>query len=40
MAIVKKRQMEFFGNVMKKEGLDNLAVTGMVEEKKSRDKQI
>lgn len=33
MAIMKKRQMEFIGNVMTKEELENLAMTGVVEGK-------
>lgn len=39
MTTIKLRQMKFFGHVMRKEGLENLAVTGMVEGKRSRGKQ-
>ena len=33
---IRKRQMEFFGHVMRREGLEHLAVTGKIERKKGR----
>ena len=31
---IRKRHMEFFGHVMRREGLEHLAVTGKIDEKK------
>lgn len=39
LATIAKRQMSFFGHIMRKEGLENLAVTGRVEGKRSRGRQ-
>ena len=33
---IRKRHMEFFGHVMRREGLEHLAVTGKIEGKKGR----
>ena len=33
---IRKRQMKFFGHVMRREGLEHLAVTGKIEGKKGR----
>ncbi|GFO36016.1 hypothetical protein PoB_006252100 [Plakobranchus ocellatus] len=36
---IRKRQATFFGHVMRREGLENLVTTGMLEGKRSRGKQ-
>ena len=36
MNSIRKRQMEFFGHVMRRESLEHLAVTGKIEEKRGR----
>ena len=36
MGAVRGRQLEFFGHVMRREGLENLMVTGMVEGSRGR----
>ena len=39
MKDIVKRQMEFFGHVIRKEELDNLVVTGFIEGKRARGRQ-
>ena len=36
---IRKRQLEFLGHVMRKEGLENLSVTGKINGKRSRGRQ-
>ena len=36
---IKKRQLSFFGHMMRKEGLEHLAITGKVEGKRARGRQ-
>jgi hypothetical protein len=39
MNIIRERQLKFLGHVMRKEGLENLILTGHIEGKKSRGRQ-
>ena len=39
MKMIRKRQMEFLGHVMRKDGLENLMVTGKIEGRRSRGRQ-
>ena len=39
MNIIRKRQLEFFGHIMRKNGLENLVVTGRVEGSRARGRQ-
>ena len=39
MKRIRKRQLEFLGHIMRKEKLENLTVTGKIEEKRSRGRQ-
>ena len=39
MKYIVKRQMEFFGHVIRKEELENLVVTGFTEGKRARGRQ-
>ena len=39
MKTIRKRQIEFFGHVMRKEGLEELMLTGRVNGKRSRGRQ-
>ena len=39
LAEVKKRQMKFFGLVIRKDGIENLIVTGKIEEKRTQRRQ-
>ena len=36
---IRKTQLEFLGHVMRKEGLENLTMTGKIEGKRSRGRQ-
>ena len=36
MIEVRKRQLNFFGHIMRREGLENIIVTGMVEGRRGR----
>ena len=38
LAEVKKRQMKFFGHVFRKDGIENLVVTGKIEGKRTQGK--
>ena len=39
MKDIVKRQMEFFGHVIRKEELENLVVTGLIEGKRAKGRQ-
>ena len=39
MTTIKKSQWTFFGHIMRREGLQNLAVTGKIEGKRARGRQ-
>jgi ribosomal 50S subunit-associated protein YjgA (DUF615 family) len=39
ISTIRKRQLEFLGHVMRKEGLENLSVTGKICGKRSRGRQ-
>jgi hypothetical protein len=39
MQTIRKRQLEFFGHIMRKEGLENLVTTGKIEGRRARGRQ-
>ena len=39
MISIRKRQLQFLGHIMRKEGLENLTLTGRIEGKRSRGRQ-
>ena len=36
---IRKRQLEFLGHILKKDGIENLCITGFVDGKRKRGKQ-
>ena len=40
LAEVKKIQMKFFGHLIRKDGIENLVVTGKIEGKRAQGRQI
>ena len=39
MKIIRKRQLQFLGHVMRSEGMENLILTGKIEVRGSRERQ-
>ena len=39
MKVIRKRQMQFLGHVMRSEEMEHQAMTGKIEGKRSRDRQ-
>ena len=36
---IRKRPLEFLGHILRKDGMENLCLTGFIEEKRSRNRQ-